>query len=37
MAQPIAPIACRPWTLNGISKDLVVGHYENASAPPSGP
>jgi Fe-Mn family superoxide dismutase len=30
MIQPIAPIACRPWTLNGISKDLVVGHYENA-------
>lgn len=30
MAQSIAPIACRPWALNGISKDLVVDHYENA-------
>jgi Fe-Mn family superoxide dismutase len=23
------PIPCRPWTLNGLSKDLIVSHYEN--------
>jgi len=27
--QPIAPIAVRPWTLNGISERLIVSHYEN--------
>jgi superoxide dismutase, Fe-Mn family len=29
MHQRIAPIPCRPWTLNGLSKELVVSHYEN--------
>jgi Fe-Mn family superoxide dismutase len=29
MQQPIAPIPCRPWTLNGISERLIVSHYEN--------
>ena len=23
------PIPHRPWTLNGISKDMIVSHYEN--------
>jgi superoxide dismutase, Fe-Mn family len=23
------PIPCRPWTLNGLSKELIVSHYEN--------
>jgi Fe-Mn family superoxide dismutase len=27
--QPITPIPCRPWTLNGLSKELIVSHYEN--------
>jgi Fe-Mn family superoxide dismutase len=25
----VAPIPCRPWTLNGLSERLVVSHYEN--------
>ena len=25
----IAPIAVRPWTLNGISERMIVNHYEN--------
>ncbi len=25
----IAPIAVRPWTLNGLSERLIVSHYEN--------
>lgn len=29
MRQTIAPIACRPWTLNGLSERLIVSHYEN--------
>ena len=29
MHQPIAPIAVRPWTLNGISERMLVSHYEN--------
>ena len=29
MLQHIAPIACRPWTLNGLSERLIVSHYEN--------
>jgi superoxide dismutase, Fe-Mn family len=29
MHQPIAPIAVRPWTLNGISERMIVSHYEN--------
>src|SRR5499433_697778 len=29
MAQEIAPIAVRPSTLNGISEQMVVSHYEN--------
>lgn len=29
MRQHIAPIACRPWTLNGLSERLIVSHYEN--------
>ncbi len=29
MYQEIAPISCRPWTLNGISDRLIVSHYEN--------
>jgi Fe-Mn family superoxide dismutase len=29
MRQPIAPIPCRPWTLNGLSERLIVSHYEN--------
>ena len=29
MYQPIAPIAVRPWTLNGISERMLVSHYEN--------
>src|SRR4051812_21249329 len=27
--QEIAPIAVRPWTLNGMSEQLIVSHYEN--------
>jgi Fe-Mn family superoxide dismutase len=29
MTQHITPIACRPWTLNGLSERLIVSHYEN--------
>jgi Fe-Mn family superoxide dismutase len=29
MLQEIAPIAVRPWTLNGISERMIVSHYEN--------
>src|SRR5204862_803878 len=29
MHQQIAPIAVRPWTLNGISERMLVSHYEN--------
>jgi len=29
MDQHVAPIACKPWTLNGLGDQLVVSHYEN--------
>jgi hypothetical protein len=29
MYQEITPIPVRPWTLNGLSEQLVVSHYEN--------
>jgi superoxide dismutase, Fe-Mn family len=29
MHRLIAPIPCRPWTLNGLSERMVVSHYEN--------
>jgi Fe-Mn family superoxide dismutase len=29
MRYAIAPIACRPWLLNGLSDRLIVSHYEN--------
>jgi Fe-Mn family superoxide dismutase len=29
MHQAIAPIAARPWTLNGPSERLLVSHYEH--------
>ena len=29
MRYPIAPLFCRPWTLNGISPRLIESHYEN--------
>jgi Fe-Mn family superoxide dismutase len=29
MDRQIAPIAVRPWTLNGMSERLIVSHYEN--------
>jgi Fe-Mn family superoxide dismutase len=29
MNHPIAPIPCKPWTLNGLSDRLIVSHYEN--------
>src|SRR5262249_15321952 len=29
MQRLIAPIPCRPWTLNGLSERLIVSHYEN--------
>ena len=29
MDQKIAPIACRPWMLNGLSERMIVSHYEN--------
>src|SRR5262249_22910474 len=29
MHRLIAPIPCRPWTLNGMSERLIVSHYEN--------
>jgi superoxide dismutase, Fe-Mn family len=28
MRYPIAPLYCRPWTLNGISPRLIESHYE---------
>src|SRR5437016_10533766 len=30
MRRHIAPIACKPWALNGLSERLIVSHYENA-------
>src|SRR5258707_2614205 len=29
MTHSIAPIPCKPWTLNGLSDRLIVSHYEN--------
>src|SRR6516225_2530284 len=29
MRYKIAPLFCRPWTLNGISPRLIESHYEN--------
>ena len=29
MRYELAPIFCRPWTLNGLSKQLIESHYEN--------
>jgi Fe-Mn family superoxide dismutase len=29
VSQHVAPMACKPWTLNGLSDDLIVSHYEN--------
>jgi len=29
MRYSLAPIYCRPWTLNGLSQKLIESHYEN--------
>ena len=29
MRYQLAPIYCRPWTLNGLSLKLIESHYEN--------
>src|SRR6266852_8899422 len=29
MQRHITPIQCKPWTVNGLSDDLLVSHYEN--------
>jgi superoxide dismutase, Fe-Mn family len=29
VSHPLAPIACKPWMLNGLSERLMVSHYEN--------
>jgi len=29
MQHAIAPIACKPWSLNGLSERLIVSHYEH--------
>ena len=29
MKQQIAQIGCKPWTLNGLSDRVIVGHYQN--------
>ena len=29
MRYQLAPLYCRPWTLNGISARLIESHYEN--------
>src|SRR4029077_13311397 len=29
MRYHLAPLYCRPWTLNGISARLIESHYEN--------
>jgi Fe-Mn family superoxide dismutase len=28
-SQHVAPMACKPWTLNGLADELIVSHYEN--------
>jgi Fe-Mn family superoxide dismutase len=30
MKYSIAPLYCRPWTLNGITPQLIESHYENS-------
>ena len=29
MQQHIAPMPCKPWTLIGLSDNLIVSHYED--------
>src|ERR1051326_4051778 len=29
VTQHVAPMACKPWTLDGLPDDLIVSHYEN--------
>ena len=29
MKYRIAPLFCRPWTLNGITRKLIESHYEH--------
>jgi superoxide dismutase, Fe-Mn family len=29
MRYQLTPIFCRPWTLNGLSLQLIESHYEN--------
>ena len=29
MRYQLAPLFCRPWTLNGITPRLIESHYEN--------
>jgi Fe-Mn family superoxide dismutase len=29
VSQHVTPMACKPWTLNGLADDLIVSHYEN--------
>lgn len=29
MGHHVAPIACKPWALNGLSERLIASHYEN--------
>jgi len=36
MRHAIAPIACKPWSLNGLSERLIVSHYENDCGPRCG-
>ena len=26
--QHVAPLVCKPWALNGLSRRLIVSHYE---------
>src|SRR3954451_22006733 len=33
MQRHITPIACKPWTLNGLSDRLIVSHYEDNYGP----
>ena len=28
-SSPVTPMACRPWTLDGLCDDLIVSHHEN--------
>ena len=27
--EQVAPMACKPWTLDGLPDDLISSHYEN--------